>query len=377
MGPMALRVCSLFSGIGGFEIGFAQAGFETVLMCESDPLARAVLEMRFPGMSIRKDIRTMRFLPPCDVLVGGWPCQDLSQAGRTAGISGDRSGLVGEVFRLIRSSRNKPEFIVLENVAFALHLQRGRALSYVTEELEALGYRWAYRILDSRHFGLPQRRRRLFIVGSRMRDPAAILFNRSNKPTEAWSSKHSKIGFYWTEGNTGIGWSPGAVPPLKGGSSFSIPSPPAIWDKSSSKFYVPGIQDAERMQGFASGWTRTKGSSGSNERARWRLVGNAVSVPVAKWIAKRLNSDDDAEFQLDEETTKTANAGTGGPKDRKRSFLFSEGPVIVRHLTLGDFRMTGNSPLSIRAAKGFLHRITKSSLRVEKTFVEDLTEYVS
>jgi hypothetical protein len=133
---------SLFSGIGGFEIGFVRAGFKTALMCERDAAAQAVLRQRFPDISLASDIAELTDLPACDVLVGGWPCQDLSQAGRTAGLDGDQSGLVSHIFRLIDASRDKPNTVILENVAFSLKLQKGRAIRYVTNELEARSYRW-------------------------------------------------------------------------------------------------------------------------------------------------------------------------------------------------------------------------------------------
>jgi DNA (cytosine-5)-methyltransferase 1 len=245
-----MRVVSLFSGIGGFELGLARAGFDTVMMCESDPMARSVLRKRFPETPIRTDIRTLRSLPACEIVTAGWPCQDLSQAGRTAGIEGDRSGLISEVFRLVKGAKTKPEFILLENVAFALHLHKGAALKFVTSNLESLGYKWAYRILDSRQFGVPQRRRRLFILGSRNLPPESILFRGAFNASFETQQHPEQYGFYWTEGNRGLGWSPEAVPPLKGGSALSIPSPPAIWNKSAHSFVTPGVSDAERMQGF-------------------------------------------------------------------------------------------------------------------------------
>ncbi len=217
-----MRVVSLFSGIGGFELGLARAGFDTIMMCESDPMARAVLRHRFPNIPIRTDIQTVKRLPACEILTAGWPCQDLSQAGRTAGIAGDRSGLIAEVFRLVKTAKTKPDFILLENVAFALHLQQGAALKFVTSNLEGLGYKWAYRILDSRQFGIPQRRRRLFILGSRKVSPESILFRGAFSALFQNGQRPEQYGFYWTEGNRGLGWSPEAVPPLKGGSALSI-----------------------------------------------------------------------------------------------------------------------------------------------------------
>src|SRR4051794_433448 len=89
-----LRLVGLFAGIGGIEIGLSDAGHRTRLLCEIDEAARVVLAQHAGSKPMRKDVRRMRSLPPCDLLAGGFPCQDLSQAGRTAGIEGANSGLV-------------------------------------------------------------------------------------------------------------------------------------------------------------------------------------------------------------------------------------------------------------------------------------------
>ena len=225
-------------------------GFKPILMCENDPVAQAVLRSKFPDCDLQVDVRKIKKIPYSDVLTAGWPCQDLSQAGKTAGFRGARSGLVSEVFRLIRGSKRRPQFVILENVAFALHLDSGNAIKQVTAALEELGYNWAYRVLDTRGFGLPQRRRRLFIVGALGEDPRRVLFDGTANECAPTLKKPQQVGFYWTEGNRGLGWSPEAIPPLKGGSSFSIPSPPAIWQRRSASFFAPSITDAERLQGF-------------------------------------------------------------------------------------------------------------------------------
>src|SRR5262245_28831317 len=95
-----LRHCSLFSGVGGFDVGVGQAGMATVMVCDSDPAARAVLRKRFQDIRYRKSVDELVSLPNCDLLTAGWPCQDLSQAGMTAGIRGAQSNLVKHVFRL-------------------------------------------------------------------------------------------------------------------------------------------------------------------------------------------------------------------------------------------------------------------------------------
>src|SRR5262249_43546785 len=94
----------------------------------------------------------------------------------------------------------------------------------------------------------------------------------------------------WTEGNNGLGWVPDAIPTLKSGSGFGIPSPPAVWVPATRRIMTPDLLDAERLQGFPVGWTAAVDEiSGTRKDARWRLVGNAVSVPVAKWLGERLS----------------------------------------------------------------------------------------
>ncbi|NVN84614.1 MAG: DNA (cytosine-5-)-methyltransferase [Rhodopseudomonas sp.] len=375
-----MRVVSLFSGIGGFELGLSRAGFETVMMCENDDLARSVLQCRFPGVTVRKDVRTLKRLPQCEILTAGWPCQDLSQAGRTAGLDGDRSGLISEVFRLVEASKHKPEFILLENVAFALHLKKGAALKYVTSNLERLGYKWSYRVLDSRQFGIPQRRRRVFILGSREIVPQSILFGGVDTSIQTDARNADLFGFYWTEGNTGLGWSPEAVPPLKGGSSFSIPSPPAIWNKRTGDFYTPGISDAERMQGFPIDWTAVGPLKDAKKRGRWKLVGNAVSVPVVEWIGRSIKESRKITPDcLGEHTfSTTASAAFGQSGQAPLFFRFDhEGPETATIERLKDFGLLDTNKLSTRAAAGFLSRIEKSSLKTDAEFIPALRNYVS
>src|SRR5262249_43455119 len=157
------------------------------------------------------------------LVAAGFPCQDLSQAGKTKGIEGSRSGLVAEVFRLL--ARDRVPWLLLENVPFMLQLAGGRALDVIIESIDALGYQWAYRVGASLAFGLPQRRERVFLLASRSEDPRGVLFADSAERPEPPSPWHSvACGFYWTEGVRGLGWAVDAVPTLKGGSTVGIPS---------------------------------------------------------------------------------------------------------------------------------------------------------
>lgn len=109
-----------------------------------------------------------------------------------------------------------------------LQLERGKAMRYLVDELEARGYSWAYRVVDTRAFGLPQRRQRVILLASRTEDARDVLFADDAAPVNTPFSPDLWCGFFWTEGLRGLGWAVDAVPTLKGGSTIGIPSPPAI-----------------------------------------------------------------------------------------------------------------------------------------------------
>ena len=157
-------VGSLFAGIEGFGLGFHQAGFEVRWQVEQDEKAQAVLRARFPGVTLYDDVRTVGAanLESVDVICGGFPCQDVSVAGKREGLGGARTGLFSEVVRIAREL--EPRWMVLENVPGLLSSHGGRDFHTVLSALADVGFRRAYRILDSRYFGVAQRRRRVFIV---------------------------------------------------------------------------------------------------------------------------------------------------------------------------------------------------------------------
>jgi DNA (cytosine-5)-methyltransferase 1 len=365
-----MNVVGLFAGIGGLEVGFARAGHRTSLLCEIDERAVAVLRARLPDVPGHADVRELRDLPAdTDVVTAGFPCQDLSQAGRTRGIDGMRSSLVGEVFRLL--GRSRVPHVVLENVPFMLHLERGRALGHVLAALEDLGYRWAYRVVDTRAFGLPQRRERVYIVGSRTMDPADVLLS-DEAPFEVPATDLGRIahGFYWTEGTRGLGWAPDAVPTLKNGSTVGIPSPPAIL-LPDGRIVQPDIRDAERLQGFEADWTRPA-EGVARASSRWSLVGNAVSVPVAEWIGRRLAEPGFFDRSRDEPADVPAGWGRAGRSvdGARRRVSISVAPVALPVPALHEFLHHPGRPLSVRATRGFLARARASSLRFAGGFLD-------
>jgi DNA (cytosine-5)-methyltransferase 1 len=210
---------SLFSGVGGMDIGFAWAGWRHAFFAEIEPFGRAVLAERFPGVPIYSDVRDVpecgsgipwgqprmgssgssrphtngtdpeshdqgrqaagrgpeRSSPPrrLDVLTFGSPCQDLSVAGKRRGLDGDRSGLFWEAMRIAGDGPLRPRALLMENVEGLLSSNGGRDFALVLDAMAERGYRWSYRLLDSQHFGVAQRRRRVFVVAIADDDPRA------------------------------------------------------------------------------------------------------------------------------------------------------------------------------------------------------------
>jgi DNA (cytosine-5)-methyltransferase 1 len=163
----ALRCVSIFAGIGGFDAGFGQAGIETVAIVEIDKNCRKLMAAKFPNAQQFDDARTVgkNNLPPCDIVCGGFPCQDLSVAGKRAGLAGNRSGLFYELTRITHELQ--PAFLVWENVPGLLSSNRGHDFLAVLTELRRIGYSGGWRTFDAQYFGVAQRRRRIFGVFAR------------------------------------------------------------------------------------------------------------------------------------------------------------------------------------------------------------------
>ncbi|WP_084609800.1 DNA cytosine methyltransferase [Archangium violaceum] len=371
-----LTVAGLFAGIGGLERGLHMAGHRTEMFCEIDEAACRVLRHHYPSTSLERDVRDLRSLPKVDLVAGGFPCQDLSQAGRTAGIQGANSGLVSEVFRLLRSS--KPRWLLLENVPFMLSLDQGRAMHYLTESLEGMGFRWAYRVVDSRAFGLPQRRQRVLLLASRKEDPRNVLLAAEKGEPPAREATGVPCGFYWTEGLKGLGWAVDAIPTLKGGSTLGIPSPPAIW-LPDGNIVTPHIRDAERLQGFPEDWTAPAVEDLKRKNnPRWKLVGNAVSVPVAEWVGHCLREPGNYDAREDEPLAKGEKWPRAAWSMGKGVFQarVSEWPVRSPYLGLRRFLRNPPAALSARATEGFLKRARSSSLRFQEGFLDSVEAHL-
>jgi len=163
---------SLFSGVGGFDLGFDQAGWQCVAQVEWDKHCQQILARHWPDVARWGDIADVNGhdLPAADCVIFGSPCQDLSVAGKQAGLGGDRSSLFFEACRVIGEMREVsdgrcPTFAVWENVPGALSSNSGRDFGAVLDALAELGaVALEWRVLDAQWFGVPQRRRRVFVV---------------------------------------------------------------------------------------------------------------------------------------------------------------------------------------------------------------------
>ena len=171
---------SVCSGIEAASVAWHPLGWKAAFLSEIEAFPRAVLQHHYPEVPLHGDFTTIEAgqYQPIDLLVGGTPCQDFSIAGLRAGMAGDRGNLTLQFLTLAR--RLRPQWVVWENVPGVLSSNGGRDFGAFLGGLGELGYGWAYRTLDAQHFGVPQRRRRVFVVGylGDWRYSAAVLFER-------------------------------------------------------------------------------------------------------------------------------------------------------------------------------------------------------
>ena len=326
---------SLFAGVGGFDLAMQRCGIDVVASVEIDKHASKVLAARFPNTHLFNDVsevtgeqlRAVGFDPDNGIITGGFPCQDLSIAGARRGLAGDRSGLFWQIIRLADELR--PKWLVLENVPGLLSSNSGKDMGIVIGALEQRGYGVCWRVLDAQHFGVAQRRRRLFIVCclADHRRPIEILFEpesgirhpapRRKKEQDPASS--FEAGTYrkarraqsvtdfesWTpddvtntlntfdldevrtttavlmrqrEGKDG-----GGKGPLLSDKSLTLASAndQTLFTTTTVRRLTP--KECERLQGFPDDWT-----AGQTDGHRYKQMGNAVAVPVVEWIMRRL-----------------------------------------------------------------------------------------
>ena len=288
-----MKVASFFSGIGGIDLGLEKAGMEVTFQCEILPFGQKVLKKHWPDVPLAQDITKVvgTDIPEVDVFAGGFPCQDLSLAnqGKRKGLEGARSGLFYKYAELIEEKR--PRWVFIENVPGLLNSAQGGDFSVVLSTLDELGYCVAWRVLDAKFFGTPQRRRRTYIVGSLGTPGAAeVLFERGTNPISDSKSNRSR-NFIATGDDeslpgsnifsiqhAGIGRRASAGPQGKGyrndGETYTLDS--------------RGSSDAVCKTDAPFGVRATAGVSSKLDGNRFRAIGNAVCVPVIEWIGTRM-----------------------------------------------------------------------------------------
>lgn len=383
-----MKTTGLFAGIGGIEYGLHSNGISSHLLCEIMPEAQCVLKAKFEKVKIATDVTLLKSIGNVDILCGGFPCQDISIAGSKVGLNGEKSSLVREMFRLIESCKKaKPKYVLIENVANIISLNKGEALKLITDEMHRLGYDWAYRLIDPRSLGIPQRRPRFIFLASNVVHPKHILFPDYEDLSATIDDKLTDVpdaarayGFYWTEGKIGIGWAKDSIPPLKCGSTLGLPSSPAIWDINNDFFGTPAIEDAERLQGFPSNWTQPIENGGFKANNRWKLVGNAVNTQVSRWIGERIQNFPN--YQIDPIRIKAskckpwAKAGFNDG-DRVMEVVCTPYPEGINYTPILDFLERPLQPLSLKATLGFRKRVLESTLiKYPQRFIDSINTYL-
>lgn len=289
---------SFFAGIGGFDLALQREGFDPVAHCEIDTFCQGVLAKHWPATPLFGDITKLdpESIPDASVWCGGFPCQDVSVArgskGR-AGLAGKNSGLFYSFLELIEA--RLPDTLLLENVVGLLSSHKGQDFRVVLAELTKLGYAVAWRVMNSRYFGAPQSRPRVFICASRVDDllPIKVLYEKTSgsRPGGARQgflreSRCNVSGAAVAE----IAYCLAATSGRHTGTDWSRTY--VSYDDAVRRL-TP--KECEGIQGFPVGWTSDTGKSNiavaDEDSLRYKALGNAVSVPVATWIAKRLKNE--------------------------------------------------------------------------------------
>lgn len=294
-------VASFFAGIGGFDLGLERAGMQTVWQCEIKAFCQEILKQHWPHVPLATDIREVEpnDIPAAHIWAGGFPCQDVSLArmGPRSGLRGKQSGLFYEFARLLEA--NRPPIVVLENVGGLLSSHEGRDFAIVVRTLADLGYGVAWRVLDSRYFGVPQSRTRVFVVGT-LGGPAragAILFESEcgdrNYEKSRQNGKDAISPFKISVGNSRQGIVKKLAHCLYAESARHTGTD---WSRNYVSYPEGRVRrltplESERLQGFPDNWTMPKNQIDDTDKldsARYHACGNAVTVPVAEWLGRQI-----------------------------------------------------------------------------------------
>jgi len=309
------RYLSTFSGIEAASVAWEPLHWEPVAFSEIDPFANAVLRERFPQVRNLGDISTFRSWPQFDavnLVVGGSPCQSFSVAGLRRGLRDPRGNLALTFLSVV--DRLRPEWVVWENVPGALSSGGGRDFGAFTGALAKLGFGFAYRVLDAQFFGVPQRRRRLFLVANARdwRLAASVLFEpeggsrhpatgreqRRIAPT-ASASRPVKPSFWNGEQVTQtIDAVVAKQQMMPEKNRFPVALVPSRFEAGATEARRLTPKECERLQGFPDDWTAiTYRNKPAADAPRYKAIGNSMAVPVMRWIGERIDAVHRAQSQ--------------------------------------------------------------------------------
>jgi DNA (cytosine-5)-methyltransferase 1 len=307
---------SLFAGVGGIDLGLDSAELQCKFQVEIDENCQQTLSHHWPNVPKYTDIKTVSGydLPPVDMITFGSPCQDLSTAGKRAGLEGERSGLFYEAVRIIKEMRDKtngqyPKISIWENVVGALSSNGGADFGEVLYEMDEAGACFSeWSVLDAQYFGVPQRRRRVYLISVydpaiASRCPSKILsvneINRGNsqKIFKQWQKNTQKIINSPAGNNEEEHLTVDIVGPLqardyKGVGNQYVQENKLVVELTSS--LVPNIRrltplEYERLMGWPDNHTLNRADGKTNaDSTRYKMCGNGVASPVIKWIANQI-----------------------------------------------------------------------------------------
>ena len=261
-----IRYADLFGGIGGFRLGIERSGIKSrcVFYSDIDKYSTRIYNKSFKENHSPTDIRKVKAgdIPEIDMLCGGFPCQAFSLAGKREGFKDSRGTLFFEIARIIEAK--KPKIVFLENVKGLLSHEKGNTFARIIQTLGELGYDVQWMVLNSRFFGVPQSRERVFIIGNLRGEsrPKILPFKESGAGNDEKHIPREKASLFRRSMQDTESWN-GSLPVLRRLTPI----------------------ECERLQGFPDGWTE-----GVSDSQRYRQLGNAVTVNVIKAIAEKLSS---------------------------------------------------------------------------------------
>lgn len=286
-----MRFIDLFAGIGGFRYGLEKSGnFKCVYSNEWDVYASSVYQKHFGYCDIR-DICTVNAseLPDHDLLVGGFPCQSFSVAGRRQGFTDTRGTLFFEIARIIKEKR--PRLLLLENVKGLLSHDQGKTFRIILTTLDELGYNLQWQVLNSKDFGVPQNRERVYIVGHLRGTPRPEVFPFTNTSPESIIQMNHP-----THSGRRV-YDPKGISPTLNTMQGGDRQPKLFLGRNIVRRLTP--LECERLQGFPDNWTQfgelyldkklmKMRNSVMSDTQRYKMLGNAVTTRVIEEIGKCL-----------------------------------------------------------------------------------------